>query len=198
MPMIETITPAPVWIENDSDYRDIRSDIFIDRTVEDGSNDLFLRFSFPNAGKGLGFGLTPYVALVHGDTVLGEIPLDAVTVGRIGGLLTQAAELFTPPLDKYGAPVCSGRTEDPEAPGERAIYITDENGADTEDVLATVAPADTAVARYVLGQPVNPQGKVGEGRSPMYWVRLQNGDLMLGCFPQAEAYEATETDPRRP
>lgn len=198
--MAERLIVPAVWIENDSDYRDIRCDLFIDPADESGDNDLFLRFSFPNAGKGLGFGLTPYVALVHGSTIVGEIPLDATTVAKIGALLTQASERFTVPLDKFGAPVLAGRSEDP-TPGVREVFMIDEEtGADTDQVLLTSAPADINVARWVLSQAVEPEGGVSarDGRSGMQWFRLQNGDLILGCYPQGECYEATETDPGRP
>ena len=35
----------------------------------------------------------------------------------------------------------------------------------------------------------------GEGRSGFFWVRLHNGDLMLGVFPQGATYESLEGEP---
>lgn len=35
-------------------------------------------------------------------------------------------------------------------------------------------------------------------RSPYHWLRLPNGDLMLGVFPQGDTYEAVQADARYP
>lgn len=102
-------------------------------------------------------------------------------------------------LNRYGAPVCAGHTEDPTTGVQQVMMIDDETGADTDVVICTTAPADVNVARWVLEQGINTHDAAAtEGRSPFLWVRLQNGDLLLAVYPQAEVYEATETDPNRP
>ncbi len=60
--------------------------------------------------------------------------------------------------------------------------------------LATIAPADSKVCRMVLRADPNSD----DGRSQYVWVRLANGDLILGVYPQGETYEKTEVDPNRP
>ena len=59
-------------------------------------------------------------------------------------------------------------------------------------VIATVAPAHPDIAQMVIDAPLH------TGRSVWLWIRLANGDLVLGCYPKAETYEATEVDPGRP
>ena len=68
------------------------------------------------------------------------------------------------------------------------IMQQDENGADTECVLAYVHPASDKARALVMG---------GE-RSQWVWVRLINGDLILGVFPQADTYCAVEIDAAHP
>lgn len=68
---------------------------------------------------------------------------------------------------------------DPTAPveaGDPAGFCARSAG---EAAVATVvmAPEDT-----------------GDGRSPWFWLRTPNGDLMLACFPQGETYFDTEYD----
>jgi hypothetical protein len=56
---------------------------------------------------------------------------------------------------------------------------------------------------YVKSYPASPES-VGtvldasvdddDGRSQFMWVRLGNGDLILGVFPQGDTYFATEGD----
>lgn len=80
-----------------------------------------------------------------------------------------------------------------EEPGTaRPIFGEDENGNTIDSLLAWAVPADEAIARHVLAQAVD-----DEGRSGLTWFRLQNGDLILGVFPRAETYEMTEMDPGR-
>jgi len=47
-----------------------------------------------------------------------------------------------------------------------------------------------SVAKAEVGAP--------DGRSPWFWIRLNNGDLMLACFPFGEMYETAEADPKCP
>lgn len=50
--------------------------------------------------------------------------------------------------------------------------------------LAMVHPAKQKDVDAVLkASPTS-----GEGRSPWVWVRLPNGDLLLGVFPQGDMY----------
>jgi hypothetical protein len=60
--------------------------------------------------------------------------------------------------------------------------------------LATIATADPAVAQMVLD--ANPASL--DGRSQFVWVRLANGDLILGVYPQGDTYFDTEVDGGRP
>ncbi len=58
-----------------------------------------------------------------------------------------------------------------------------------EDVIAVHFPASRAAAQVVLRQ------SVGEDtRSDFTWIRLVNGDLILGVFPQGEGYFGCERD----
>ena len=80
-----------------------------------------------------------------------------------------------------------------EEPGESfPIFGEDEDGAKIDSLLGWATPADEAVARAILAQPVG-----HDGRSGLMWFRLQNGDLILGVFPRGDGYFATEADPRR-
>lgn len=60
--------------------------------------------------------------------------------------------------------------------------------------LATVHPAKAEVVDFVLSQPPG----TADGRSEYVWVRLQNGDLILGVFPRGDTYFAVEEDARYP
>lgn len=78
---------------------------------------------------------------------------------------------------------------------KRALMLSNpETGADTDQPLGWLVPADDRLAAQVI------DAKVGDddGRSEWYWLRLQNGDLMLACFPCGDTYLATEADPQRP
>lgn len=55
--------------------------------------------------------------------------------------------------------------------------------ADTNMVIATVAPASEADAQKLLGMPVGE-----DTRSTWQWVRLRSGELMLAVFPRADVY----------
>ncbi len=62
--------------------------------------------------------------------------------------------------------------------------------------IATCCYADPAVAAAVLRQRPTENGN--DDRSPWVWVRLANGDLLLGTFPRGSTYEMTEKDKNRP
>ena len=50
--------------------------------------------------------------------------------------------------------------------------------------LATSYPASPQEVEYVLSQATTDD----DGRSDWRWIRLPNGDLILGVFPQGETY----------
>jgi hypothetical protein len=66
------------------------------------------------------------------------------------------------------------------------LYIEDATGHETGEVLAYVEDAEPEDVMRVLDTAVGD----GNGRTQWIWVRLQNGDLILGCFPTGETYEA--------
>lgn len=61
--------------------------------------------------------------------------------------------------------------------------------------IATVHPAKWESVNKVL---LAPEG-TDNGRSEWVWVRLANGDLLLGVFPRGDTYiEVSETDGQYP
>lgn len=52
-----------------------------------------------------------------------------------------------------------------------------------DDVIAHWFDASEEVAAQVLNTPVH-----DDGRSDFVWMRLSNGDLILGVFPCGETY----------
>lgn len=44
---------------------------------------------------------------------------------------------------------------------------------------------------FMLKQPIE-DSKTHDGRSRWLWIRLPNGDLILGFYPQGDAYFTTE------
>lgn len=70
------------------------------------------------------------------------------------------------------------------------VYDTDEAGNDTGRVLASVRPASAeSVGIVITADEDSP-----DGRSNWVWVRLANGDLILGLYPQGDTYMETEQD----
>lgn len=61
---------------------------------------------------------------------------------------------------------------------------------DMEVPLAWVHPASEQSVHTVLSSEVD----TGNGRSEWAWLRLPNGDLMLGVFPQGDTYFEVEKD----
>ncbi len=59
-------------------------------------------------------------------------------------------------------------------------------------VLATFQPASQAAVNAILAADDNPER--GFTRSEFLWIRFSNGDLVLGVFPQDEAYFAFEEE----
>lgn len=76
------------------------------------------------------------------------------------------------------------------------VFIDDEAGNDTEQVCAFVHPASRESVDYVLAQPADSDSM--DGRSEFLWVRLQDGTLILGVFPQGATYEQCEIDAQFP
>jgi len=71
-------------------------------------------------------------------------------------------------------------------------YINPETGAPTGERLAWTKPASTdAVAAIAIADPNLEDGFT---RSEWLWIRLANGDLILGTFPQDEAYFTYEVE----
>lgn len=74
------------------------------------------------------------------------------------------------------------------------IPDADENGNILDRPLALVHPASPAsviaVLSAVTGDP--------DGRSEYCWVRLANGDLILGVFPCGDTYFSVEKDAQYP
>lgn len=60
--------------------------------------------------------------------------------------------------------------------------------------LAAIAPASKEMVELVLAADEQSHN----GRSQFVWVRLANGDLLLGVYPQGETYFETENDANRP
>lgn len=75
----------------------------------------------------------------------------------------------------------------------RRIYA--EPGESEPNLLAIVGEADSDLAHEIINTVPDDSG---DTRSPWLWVRLANGDLILGCFPQGDLYLETERDVGRP
>lgn len=60
--------------------------------------------------------------------------------------------------------------------------------------LGRVAPASPEMVKTVLEADENSE----DGRSQFMWIRLANGDLILGVYPQGDTYFDTELDVGRP
>lgn len=73
------------------------------------------------------------------------------------------------------------------APHELTLPFGDLAGVQQEDGsihLATVTPAKNAAVTEVLQADVSSM----DGRSQWVWVRLADGTLILGVFPQGDTY----------
>lgn len=70
----------------------------------------------------------------------------------------------------------------------KAHRTTDEPSDDK--TIMTVHPASAKSVEYVSKQTE----KGMDGRSNWVWIRLANGDLILGCYPQGETYFMVEDD----
>ena len=72
------------------------------------------------------------------------------------------------------------------------IYLQDtETGRMTDLVMAYTYPASAESVGTILA--ANNDGS-DDGRSGWMWLRLSNGDLMLGLWPRGETYFAVEMD----
>tara|TARA_R110000822_G_scaffold174149_1_gene313783 strand:+ start:771 stop:1010 length:240 start_codon:yes stop_codon:yes gene_type:complete len=68
----------------------------------------------------------------------------------------------------------------------RKIYVPDLNTyEDTEHVAVTEFPATKEAIEFVLAARVGDP----DGRSEFKFFRLQNGDLIMGCYPCGSTYE---------
>ena len=77
--------------------------------------------------------------------------------------------------------------------GATYLFADDGDGRPTETVIAEYHRASPAAVERVLEAPLT-----GDGRSEWRWIRLANGDLILGVFPHGETYFAIEIDAETP
>ena len=80
----------------------------------------------------------------------------------------------------------SHRIAEPEAPQ----VLMDMTGTNIYPVLAYIHDASEEAFGIVMDAEVGDD----DGRSPWKWLRLPNGDLMLGTFPRGGTYERVERD----
>lgn len=76
----------------------------------------------------------------------------------------------------------------------KVVYVEDDNGRKTDQVLAYIHNASEESVKLVLAET----DEDDDGRSQWMWVRLQNGDLILGVFPQGDTYCSCEVDAATP
>lgn len=74
-------------------------------------------------------------------------------------------------------------TELPAKVDARVLYAEDENGQPTTPI-ACRTPAALIDAARLLAMPATGHDR----RSEFFWLRLQNGDLLLGTYPQGDTY----------
>jgi len=70
------------------------------------------------------------------------------------------------------------------------VYRESDRGHVTNELLAYIYPASSESVKTVM--EANPDSP--DGRSQYVWIRLQNGDLILGVYPQGDTYFAVEED----
>ena len=98
--------------------------------------------------------------------------------------------------EEYGTDWARGAVEVSEPEPEpqqtpRHIYLQDpDTNEDTDQIIMTLFDATPEHAEQVL--TATTEG--GDGRSKFYFARLNNGDLMLVCYPQGDTYmEVTDS-----
>lgn len=64
------------------------------------------------------------------------------------------------------------------------------DGEDPSRIIASIHPASAASIALVAKASENSL----DGRSQWVWVRLPNGDLILGVYPQGDTYLRCEED----
>ena len=74
----------------------------------------------------------------------------------------------------------------------KAHHVYDDE--ETSRVIASIHPASAESVKLVLAA----DEKDDDGRSPWMWVRLPNGDLILGVYPQGDTYLQLEADAQYP
>lgn len=75
--------------------------------------------------------------------------------------------------------------------------MTAHHTMDDEDLGRVIASIHPASARSV-NEVISADPKSDDGRSPWMWIRLPNGDLILGVFPQGDTYSRMEADSQYP
>ena len=76
----------------------------------------------------------------------------------------------------------------------KAEIVYHDDDQDKTCPLAYVHAAKQDVVDMVLRQPENTE----DGRSNWVWIRLSNGDLILGVYPCGDTYFACEQDAQYP
>lgn len=76
----------------------------------------------------------------------------------------------------------------------RCTAHTTYDDEDSSRPLAHIHPASEASVQLVLAA----DEQSDDGRSQFVWLRLPNGDLMLGVFPQGDTYLECEEDAAYP
>lgn len=61
--------------------------------------------------------------------------------------------------------------------------------------IAQIVPVESDNMKALI---FNADESSPDGRSPWCWIRLANGDLIFGCFPQGDTYMETELADERP
>lgn len=74
----------------------------------------------------------------------------------------------------------------------KAHHVYDDD--EPERIIASIHPASKKMVKLVRRADKDNF----DGRSNWVWVRLPNGDLILGIYPQGDTYEACERDAQYP
>lgn len=72
----------------------------------------------------------------------------------------------------------------------KKIYHVNELGSESELIIAEVKDASEEYVELVLNKDADHQ----DGRSDWKWIRLSNGDLILGVYPYGDTYFECEID----
>jgi len=105
---------------------------------------------------------------------------------RTGEIVTQSDVFTKAEVEDLMPNTPNSTSHQPSTMGASITY--DDN--DPSVVLARIHPAShESVGRVLSANPESPNG-----RSPWVWLRLPNGDAILGVFPQGDTYLECEED----